>query len=155
MSHLSSTVSADLIWEVTRNQNAYLVKRNDAGGVRFSRDPLNLLNTHSRKYAGYVNDKAVGVVPAEKGGVTLLTKSTKNTQKPAKHHITSTFGGNRSNRKTYSSIVNTTAKSGYRSDLRAAAVSRASAIRKSQKPVKESPEKKLRGKKALKAAEEA
>jgi large subunit ribosomal protein L28e len=51
-------------------------------------------------------------------------------------------------------IANNVAKNGYRGDLRAAAVARASAIRKSQKPVKESPEKKLRGAKAKKAAGE-
>jgi hypothetical protein len=59
------------------NQNSYLVKRNTNGGVRFSRDPLNLTNVHSRKvclfglsrrrradaeantlqHAGFVNDK--------------------------------------------------------------------------------------------------
>lgn len=31
------------------NQNSFLVKRNSNGGVRFSRDPFNLTNTHSRK----------------------------------------------------------------------------------------------------------
>jgi hypothetical protein len=31
------------------NQNSYLIKRNTNGGVRFSRDPLNLTNVHSRK----------------------------------------------------------------------------------------------------------
>jgi large subunit ribosomal protein L28e len=51
-------------------------------------------------------------------------------------------------------IANNVAKNGYRGDLRQAAVARASAIRKSQKPVKESPEKKLRGAKAKKAAAE-
>jgi large subunit ribosomal protein L28e len=56
--------------------------------------------------------------------------------------------------RTYKSIASSTAKSGYRPDLRQAAVARASAIRKSQKPVKPDPEPKLRGKKAQKAAEE-
>ena len=51
-------------------------------------------------------------------------------------------------------IANNVAKNGYRGDLRQAAVARASAIRKSQKPVKKSPEKKLRGSKAKKAAAE-
>jgi large subunit ribosomal protein L28e len=51
-------------------------------------------------------------------------------------------------------IANNVAKNGYRADLRQAAVARASAIRKSQKPVKDSPEKKLRGSKAKKAAAE-
>lgn len=56
--------------------------------------------------------------------------------------------------RTYKNIANATAKSGYRPDLRAAAVSRASAIRKSQRPVKAEPEKKLRGNAAKKAAQE-
>ena len=56
--------------------------------------------------------------------------------------------------RTYKGIVSNTAKSGYRSDLRAEAVSRASAIRLSQTPKKDAPEKKLRGTKAKKAAAE-
>ena len=63
-----SNVSADLVWEIVRqfqtaslahyiltsvfysgNNNAFLVKRNSGGGVRFSRDPLNPVNKHSRK----------------------------------------------------------------------------------------------------------
>lgn len=42
-------VSADLVWEVTRNTSAFLLKRKQAGGVQFSRDPLNLTNKHARK----------------------------------------------------------------------------------------------------------
>jgi large subunit ribosomal protein L28e len=56
--------------------------------------------------------------------------------------------------RTYKGIVSSTAKSGYRADLRAEAVSRASAIRLSQTPKKDAPEKKLRGAKAKKAAAE-
>lgn len=41
----------------TGKNNAFLVKRKQAGGVQFSRDPLNLVNKHNRKYAGYVNEK--------------------------------------------------------------------------------------------------
>ena len=85
-------ISPDLIWECVRkystlpndrctcsvgpagNNNAYLVNRKSGGGARFSRDPLNLTNKHSRKvstnteydfmlwliasqYDGFVNDK--------------------------------------------------------------------------------------------------
>ncbi|TLD13625.1 uncharacterized protein PgNI_04574 [Pyricularia grisea] len=60
-----SNVSADLIWEVVRNQNAFLEKRNTNGGVQFSRDPLNLTNKHSRKYAGFVNDKVHTAQPLQ------------------------------------------------------------------------------------------
>ncbi|KAG0648250.1 60S ribosomal [Hyphodiscus hymeniophilus] len=153
--HHSSHVSSDLIWEITRNQNAFLVKRNTTGGIRFSKDPLNLTNTHSRKQAGFVNDKAIGVSPAkgDKGGVVLTTKKTKHVQRPGSNYHTTTFGSNKSTRSTYKSIVNITAKSGYRSDLRSSAVARASAIRQSQRPKKDLPERKTRGTKAKKAAE--
>ena len=53
----------------------------------------------------------------------------------------------------YKSVASSTAKEGYRADLRQEAVARASAIRKSQQPKKETPEKKLRGAKAKAAAE--
>jgi len=54
--------------------------------------------------------------------------------------------------RTYSTIVKSTANRNYRTDLRKDAVARASAIRKSQKPVKESKPAKLRGAKAKAAA---
>jgi len=141
---------------VTGDQNAYLVKRPGSGGLRFSRDPMNLVNQHSRKHAGFVNDKAIGISPAEgdKGGVTLFTKKTKHPQRPGQASQKTTFGGNKGTRKTYKSIVASTAKSGYRSDLRAHAVARASAIRQSQTPKKDLPVKKLRGNAAKKAAAE-
>ncbi|KAI9718966.1 MAG: hypothetical protein M1812_003851 [Candelaria pacifica] len=146
-------ISADLVWELVRPNNSYLVKRRSGGGVQFSRDPLNLMNKHSRKYEGFVTEKAIGIQPAEKGGVTLSTKKEKNTNKPASGINKTTWGSNKSNQKTYKGIVNYTAKSGYRSDLRAEAVARASAVRKSQQSKKDIPEKKLRGGKAKKAAE--
>ena len=94
--------------------------------------------------------QAIGVQPGEKGGVTLTTKKAGKDNKPASSLQTSNFGSSTSSRKTYRGIVNSTAKKGYRSDLRGPAVARASAIKKSQKPVKERPESKPRGKKAAK-----
>jgi large subunit ribosomal protein L28e len=164
-----------LIEGTTGNRSAYTVKRRSGGGVEFSRDPLNLLGKHSRvvrtrpfpsvtegshqltvhrkKHDGYINDKAIGIQPSEKGGVTLLTKKSGTSHKPASSTHTSTFSSSTSGRKSYRTIVNSTAKKGYRSDLRAAAVKRASAIKASQKPVKADKETKLRGAKAKKAAE--
>uniref|UniRef100_L2FZW9 60s ribosomal protein l28 n=1 Tax=Colletotrichum fructicola (strain Nara gc5) TaxID=1213859 RepID=L2FZW9_COLFN len=140
-------VSADLIWEVVRNQNAYLVNRNDAGGLQLSRDPLNLVNKHSRKYAGFVNDKAIGVVPNEKGGVKVISKNQKNANKPAQGTTEVTYGGNKSARKPSPSRPPTVATVPI-------SVQRVSAIRRAQKPVKpEAAEKKPRGVKAKKAAE--
>jgi large subunit ribosomal protein L28e len=56
--------------------------------------------------------------------------------------------------RAYKAIASMAAKKGYRGDLRAVAVQRASAIRKSQRPVKADAEKKLRGAQARKAAAE-
>jgi len=82
----------------------------------------------------------------------LVTKKQKHTQKPGAAAHKTTFGGNKTTRKTYKAIVSSTAKSGYRPDLRAPAVARASAIRFSQRPKKDTPEAKVRGAKAKKAA---
>ncbi|KAL6850890.1 hypothetical protein ACO1O0_008016 [Amphichorda felina] len=144
-------VSSDLIWEVVRNNNSFLAKSKQNGGVQFSRDPLNLINKNVRKHAGFVNDKAVGIVRNEKG-FTVITKKPSAPTKPKETFIKSEHSGAKSSRKAYKAVANQTAKSGYRPDLREAAVSRVSAIRQSQLPVKPEPEPKLRGTKAKKAA---
>lgn len=110
-----ANVSGDLIWEVVRkfqtfpnnsrthpilgNSNSYLVKRKSGGGVQFSRDPFNLTNKHSRKHAGFVNEKAVSIQPDEKGGVTLVTKKANKSHTPSSHHNTHGFKSSSSNRK--------------------------------------------------------
>ncbi|MCJ1288342.1 hypothetical protein MMC26_007697 [Xylographa opegraphella] len=165
-----SNVSADLIWEIARSNNAFLVKRRSGGGVQFSRDSFNLVNTHSRKvkyrvsdivttpgadifqHAGFVNDKAVGILPGAKGGLTLTTKKTKHLNRPIANVNEVKFGADKSGPKVYKNIVNVTAKQGYRPDLRRDAVARASAIRMSSRTIKETPEKKVRGRKAKQAA---
>ncbi|KAK4242433.1 ribosomal L28e protein family-domain-containing protein [Achaetomium macrosporum] len=147
-----SNVSADLIWEITRSQNAYLVKRKTGGAPQFSRDPLNLTNVHSRKFAGFANDKALGIVPVEKGGIQVISKKPASANKPASSLYTVTYGANKTTRKTYKAVANQVAKNSYRPDLRQAAVARASAIRRAQRPAKPEPERKLRGAAARKAA---
>ncbi|EAW08600.1 60S ribosomal protein L28 [Aspergillus clavatus NRRL 1] len=149
-----TNVSSDLIWQITRSQNAFLVKRRTAGGSQFSRDPLNLQNKQSFKYAGYANTKAVGVQATENGGVILITKKSGNAQQPAKNLTSVSWGPNAATRKIYKVVADKTAKNGYRADLREDVVARVSAIRRSQKPKKDSPAKKLRGAQAKKAAEQ-
>ncbi|KAI0406608.1 ribosomal L28e family protein [Xylaria palmicola] len=149
----SSQVSADLVWEIVRSNNSFLVKRKASGGVQFSRDTLNLTNKHSRKWAGFVNDKAIGVVAAEKNGVKVLSKKTSAAQQPAKAITETTYNGGKPARKTYVAVANQAAKNGYRADLRQAAVARASAVRSSYKEPKPTPESKPRGSKAKKASE--
>ncbi|KAI9844100.1 MAG: hypothetical protein M1837_005814 [Sclerophora amabilis] len=149
----SDLVSADLVWEICRPQNAFLVKQKSGGGSQFSRDPYNVLNKHSRKYGGFLDDKAVSIQPGEKGGVELTTKKRKNFNRPAANQNQVAFGQNKSSRKVYKGIVSNTAKNGYRPDIRAESVARASAILKSQRSKKDIPERKPRGAKAKKAAE--
>ncbi|KAJ4366965.1 hypothetical protein N0V83_007495 [Neocucurbitaria cava] len=150
---MAATIPHDLAWEVTKGHSATLVKR--PNGVQFSRDPLNLRSVYSRKNEGQIANKAIGVIPGKDGGVTLLVKKSDKHHQPASSTQTTTFGSQRSTRKTYASIVNSTTKRNYRPDLRKDAVARASAIRKSQRPVKADKPSKTRGAKARAAAEKA
>ncbi|KAF9733643.1 hypothetical protein PMIN06_007856 [Paraphaeosphaeria minitans] len=151
-----ASLSSDLIWEVVKQQgSSTLVKRAQTGGVSFSRDPLNLKNSFQRKYEGLVDDRAIGVQPGEEGGIVLLTKKAGKSHQPASHIQQSAIGSSRGTRKTYSTIVKSTANRNYRTDLRKDAVARASAIRKSQKPAKESKPAKVRGAKARAATASA
>ncbi|KAI9897584.1 hypothetical protein N3K66_007440 [Trichothecium roseum] len=144
-------ISSDLIWEVVRNNNSYLSKSNQNGGVQFSHDPLNLINKNVRKHAGFVNDKAIGIVSTDKG-FTVITKKPAVGNKPKEAFIKSEHSGRKSSRKGYRAVANQTARNNYRADLRQAAVQRVSAIRRTQLPVKPEAEPKLRGKRAQKAA---
>ncbi|KAI5849411.1 60S ribosomal protein L28 [Morchella snyderi] len=158
MSNVIVNVSSDLLWAITRNNSSYIVKRGVGNErVTFSKEPLNLTNKHSRKHSGLVNEKAVGVQANNNGGVTLITKKSheKYGSKPASLYDTAAFSKNKSQRKTYAAIVNRVAKKHYRPDLRQEAVARASAIKRSQRPVKPTPASKLRGVKAKAAAEKA
>ncbi|KAH7087578.1 ribosomal L28e protein family-domain-containing protein [Paraphoma chrysanthemicola] len=150
---MAATIPGDLAWEITKGHSATLVKR--ANGVQFSRDPLNLRNRYSRKNEGQIANKAIGVIPGKEGGVTLLIKKSDKHHQPATSTQTVTFGPQRSTRKTFAGIVNSTTKRNYRPDLRKDAVARASAIRKSQRPVKADKPTKARGVKAKKADESA
>ncbi|KXL48435.1 hypothetical protein M433DRAFT_104506 [Acidomyces richmondensis BFW] len=151
MSTQYENISSDLIWEITRHNNAFLCKRKQAGGVQFSRDPMNLVNKHSRKYAGYCNDQAIGI-QQDSNTVTMTTKLPKRKNKPSTMYQTTSFSANTPTRKLYKSVVNSTAKRGYRSDLRSEAVARASMVKQAQRVKKDKPAPKLRGAKARKEA---
>ena len=126
-------VSADIAWQVIRNQSSFLLKKR---GVKkpFSTEPLNLTNRNSFRYNGLVNPKAVGVTatPDNKGFV-LTTRRCKMAHKPGKSlvHTTMKAGLGRSLHKTKGSLI----KQRYRKDLSKAAMRRAAAIVRSQKPL--------------------
>ncbi|KAK9476167.1 ribosomal L28e/Mak16 [Lipomyces japonicus] len=139
-----SSISNDLIWELTRANSSYLVKRKTAAGVQFSREPLNLTNKHAYKYSGVANSKAIGVSLTENGAISVLTKKQGTFATPAKTTVTTTFKPYKSQRKVYAAVAGISKN--YRDDLRAAAVTRASALLKT-KTGKKTFAKKTRGKK--------
>ncbi|KAF2231917.1 ribosomal protein L28e [Viridothelium virens] len=155
-------MSTDLIWLCTRGNNSMLLKRKQAGGVTFSRDPLNLTNIHNRKYEGFIDTKAIGINPSARNP-SALTLTTKNASavnpsgapsQPAKLHKTHHFPANTHNRQIYRQLIKETTKQGYRVDLRQEMIARASALRQAQRTKKPTPERKPRGRKALKLAAE-
>ncbi|XP_022326128.2 large ribosomal subunit protein eL28-like [Crassostrea virginica] len=123
--------SPDLQWLIIRNNSSFLLKGN---GQTYSREPNNLKSLNSFRYNGLVHKKTVGVVPAKDGkGVVLITKKTNAGKRPGKGY--SKVELKRGSRQTFSSIRKTLRSNRYRKDLKMAAVRRASALLKSQKPV--------------------
>ncbi|KAL1784399.1 60S ribosomal protein L28, partial [Sigmodon hispidus] len=86
------------------------------------------------KYNGLIHRKTVGVEPAADGkGVVVVMKRRSGQRKPATNCVRATI--NKNARATLSSIRHMIRKNKYRPDLRMAAIRRASAILRSQKPV--------------------
>ena len=53
-----ATVSSDLLWELTKDNNVFKLKQ---AQVTLSTDPYNLTNIHSQTYSGLAQTSAVGV----------------------------------------------------------------------------------------------
>ncbi|XP_071504293.1 large ribosomal subunit protein eL28-like [Diadema setosum] len=123
--------SADLQWLILRDNSCFLRK---GGGVVLSTEPNNLKNRNSFKYNGLIHKKTVGVEAAADGkGVVLVTKRIKGAMnKPAKMY--NRVEMKKDSRRTLTAIRRTL-KKGYRKDLKMAALRRASAIIRSQRPV--------------------
>uniref|UniRef100_H3C370 Large ribosomal subunit protein eL28 n=1 Tax=Tetraodon nigroviridis TaxID=99883 RepID=H3C370_TETNG len=125
-------MSSHLQWMVIRNCSSFLIKRN---GQTYSTEPNNLKARNSFRFNGLVHKKTVGVQPAADGkGIVVVLKKRKTGQnKPATSYEKITI--NKNSRATLSSLRHIISKNKYRKDLRMAALRRASAILKSQKPV--------------------
>nr|ABW90360.1 putative ribosomal protein L28 [Sipunculus nudus] len=124
-------MSADLAWMVIRNNSSFLLK---GSKTTFSREPNNLKSKNSFRYNGLIHKKTVGVEPASDGkGVVLVTRNQKNFRKPVKGYSRLELkGGSRRSLNTIRKLIRVNR---YRKDLKMAALRRASAILKSQKPV--------------------
>ncbi len=124
-------MSSDIAWAVTRNNSAYLLKMR--GTLKpFSTDPLNLTNKNSQRYNGYLNKKAVGISAMDKGFAVSVKKPSR-ASRPGKSvaRVEMKSGARTSLHKVKSMMV----KQRYRKDLTKAALRRAAAIVRSQKPL--------------------
>ncbi|KAL4219674.1 60S ribosomal protein L28 [Mactra antiquata] len=125
------SVSPDLLWGIIRNNSSFLLKGN---GQTYSREANNLKTKNSFRYNGLIHRRTVGVEPAKDGkGVVLVTRKASANGLPAVTYNRTEL--KKGSRRTLTSIRNTVRKNKYRKDLKMAAVRRASAILKSQKPV--------------------
>uniref|UniRef100_A0A8C3H9F2 Large ribosomal subunit protein eL28 n=1 Tax=Chrysemys picta bellii TaxID=8478 RepID=A0A8C3H9F2_CHRPI len=98
------------------------------------KEPNNLKARNSFRYNGLIHRKTVGVEPAADGkGIVVVLKKRAGQRKPATSYEKTTI--NKNARATLNSLRHIIRKNNYRKDLRMAALRRASAILRSQKPV--------------------
>ncbi|KAK6236440.1 hypothetical protein SCA6_011777 [Theobroma cacao] len=132
-----ATVPGQLIWEIVKKNNCFLVKEFGRGNasVQFSKESNNLYNLNSYKHSGLANKKTVIIQYGGKDqSVLLATSKTKKQNKPASLLHKSVM------RKEFprmaKAVVNQVADNYYRPDLKKAALARLSAVHRSLKVAK-------------------
>uniref|UniRef100_A0A1D1Y5D7 60S ribosomal protein L28-1 n=1 Tax=Anthurium amnicola TaxID=1678845 RepID=A0A1D1Y5D7_9ARAE len=140
-----TSVPDELIWEIVKRNNAFLVKEfgNGTAMVQFSKEKNNLYNVNSFKHSGLANKKTVSIQPGEKDlSVVLATTKTKKQTKPANLYHRSVM--KKEFRKMAKAVVNQVADNYYRPDLKDAALARLSAVHRSLKVAKSGAKKRNR-----------
>ncbi|GKV14068.1 hypothetical protein SLEP1_g24992 [Rubroshorea leprosula] len=132
-----ATVPGQLIWEIVKKNNSFLVKQFGRGtaGLQFSKESNNLYNLNSYKHSGLANKKTVTIQAGGKDlSVVLATTKTKKQNKPSSLLHKSVM------RKEFprmaKAVVNQVADNYYRPDLKKAALARLSAVNRSLKVAK-------------------
>ncbi|KAL2554937.1 60S ribosomal protein L28-1 [Forsythia ovata] len=126
-----ATVPGQLIWEIVKKNNSFLVKEfgNETAGVVFSKEPNNLYNIHSYRHSGLANKKTVTIQPGTEQTLLLATTKTKKQNMPANLLNKSVM------KKEFSrmskAVSNQVAGNYYRPDLKKAALARLSAVNRS------------------------
>uniref|UniRef100_A0A1J3DCH1 60S ribosomal protein L28-1 n=4 Tax=Noccaea caerulescens TaxID=107243 RepID=A0A1J3DCH1_NOCCA len=126
-----TTVPGQLIWEVVKRNNCFLVKQFGRGNakVQFSKESNNLCNLNSYKHSGLANKKTVTIQPADKEGVVLATTKTKKQNKPKLSVNKSVL--KKDFHRMSKAVANQVVDNYYRPDLKKAALARLSVISKS------------------------
>lgn len=114
-----STKSEQLVWNIVKRNNAFLVKTRRFGGLELSLEKNNLTNTNSFKYSGF-RDRAVDVKLTKKGA-RVEKKNVKNAQTPKKSVYGVKINKHGFNGKATSVVVQTQGLN-YRPDLAAASL---------------------------------
>uniref|UniRef100_A0A8D0HYA5 Large ribosomal subunit protein eL28 n=1 Tax=Sus scrofa TaxID=9823 RepID=A0A8D0HYA5_PIG len=123
-------MSAHLQRMVVRNCSSFLIKRHKQ---TYGTEPNNLKALNSFHYNGLIHYKTVGVESAADGkGVVVVMKQRSGQRKLDTSYVRTTI--NKNTGATLSSIRHMIRKNKYCPDLRMAAIHRASAILRSQKP---------------------
>ncbi|XP_015593852.1 60S ribosomal protein L28 isoform X2 [Cephus cinctus] len=127
-------MSSHLNWMIIRNNNAFLLKKRNINKP-FSTEPSNLTNLSSYRYSGLVHRKSVGIVDTpDKKGFTVVYKKAKAVNKPAKATVRRTMRAGA--RRSLHNLRRLLTANKYRVDLNKAALRRASAVLRSQKPLR-------------------
>ncbi|XP_073064467.1 large ribosomal subunit protein eL28z-like isoform X1 [Primulina eburnea] len=131
-----ATVPGQLIWEIVKKNNCFLVKEfgNGTAGVKFSKEPNNLFNVHSYKYSGLANKKTVTIQPGKDQSVLFATTKTKKQNKPA--HLLNKSLMKKEFSRMAKAVSNQVADNYYRPDLKKAALARLSVVNRSLKVAK-------------------
>ena len=81
--------STDLVWEIVRQNNKYLQKRN---GIRLSNDPFNNSGKATKRHAGFMQAKAAVVRVKGQKEVYVAVKDGSNLNKPRKQWVKKATG---------------------------------------------------------------
>ncbi|XP_022729915.1 F-box/LRR-repeat protein At4g29420-like isoform X2 [Durio zibethinus] len=132
-----ATVPGQLIWEIVKKNNCFLVKEFGRGNasVQFSKESNNLYNLNSYKHSGLANKKTVTIQSGGKDqSVLLATSKTKKQNKRASLLHKSVM--KKEFPRMAKAVVNQVADNYYRPDLKKAALARLSAVHRSLKVAK-------------------
>ncbi|XP_050218495.1 60S ribosomal protein L28-1-like [Mercurialis annua] len=141
-----STVPGQLIWEIVKKNNCFLVKEFGRGNasVQFSKESNNLYNLNSYKHSGLANKKTVTIQPAgdKDLSVVLATTKTRKQNKPASLLHKSVM--RKEFHRMAKAVSNQVGDNYYRPDLKKAALARLSVVHRSLKVSKSGAKKKNR-----------
>ncbi|KAF2301993.1 hypothetical protein P3X46_001515 [Hevea brasiliensis] len=131
-----ATVPGQLIWEIVKKNNSFLVKQFGRGSasVQFSKESNNLYNLNSFKHSGLANKKTITIQPGKDQSVVLATTKTKKQNKPVALLHKSVM--KKEFRRMAKAVKNQVGDNYYRPDLKNAALARLSVVHRSLKVAK-------------------